>query len=210
MAAPPKHRNAENSLQRTLKRPRRQSRHRIEFPQRALGEWLKRRAGRSIVRIAIERFCLQPSPELTRLVGVMDGWEGLDDELTEAYLDQIGTQLAQVLDQRDYVVYQLIRRYLVLLDYNTTITSPTLGDCFSRLMQWPVEFQADEIDLLLSRKADLLKGITSATMRERTNMVNAARILPAVIQSYLTLMPHRLAELVALMHEANYTTVTKG
>ena len=73
-------------------------------------------------------------------------------------------------------------------------------------MQWPVEFQADEIDLLLSRKADLLKGITSATMRERTNMVNAARILPAVIQSYLTLMPHRFAELVALMHEANYTT----
>lgn len=114
--------------------------------------------------------------------------------------------LAQVLDQRDYVVYQLIRRYLVLLDYNTTPTSPTLGDCFTRLMQWPVEFQADEIDLLLSRKADLLKGITTETMRERTNMVNAARILPAVIQSYLTLMPHRFGELVALMHEANYTT----
>ena len=66
------------------------------------------------------------SYELIRLVGVMDGWEGLDDELTEAYLDQIGTQLQQVLDQRDYVVYQLIRRYLVLLDYNTTPTSPTL------------------------------------------------------------------------------------
>jgi hypothetical protein len=146
------------------------------------------------------------SYELIRMVGAMGGWEGLDDELTEAYLDQIGTQLAQVLDQRDYVVYQLIRRYLVLLDYNIGPNSPTLGDCFTRLMQWPVEFQADEIDLLLSRKADLLKGITSATMRDRTNMVNAARILPAVIQSYLTLMPHRFNELVALMHEANYTT----
>ena len=143
------------------------------------------------------------SYELIRLVGAMDGWEGLDDELPEGHVDPIARQLAQVLDQRDYVVYQLIRRYLVLLDYNA---SPNLGDCFDRLMQWPVPFQAAEIDALLSRKADLLKGITSATMRDRTNMVNAARVIPAVIQSYITLMPHRFNELVALMHEVNYTT----
>src|SRR3954447_4667028 len=30
------------------------------------------------------------SYELIRLVAAMDGWEGLDDELTEAYLDEIG------------------------------------------------------------------------------------------------------------------------
>jgi hypothetical protein len=143
------------------------------------------------------------SYELIRLVGVMEGWEGLDDELPEGHLDPIANQLAQVLDQRDYVVYQLIRRYLILLDYNA---SPNLGDCFTRLLQWPVVFQPAEIDLLLSRKADLLKSITNATMRDRTNMVNAARVVGAVIQSYTTLMPHRVNELVALMHEVNYTT----
>jgi hypothetical protein len=143
------------------------------------------------------------SYELIRMMGAMEGWEGLDDELPEGHVDSIARQLAQVLDQRDYVVYQLIRRYLVLLDYNA---SPNLGDCFVRLMQWPVPFQPAEIDSLLNRKADLLQGITSATMRDRTNMVSAARVVPTVIQSYVMLMPHRFNELVALMHEANYTT----
>ena len=143
------------------------------------------------------------SYELIRMVGAMDGWEGMDDELPEGHLDPIAARLAQVLDQRDYVVYQLIRRYLILLDYNA---SPNLGDCFARLLQWPNEFQADEIDLLLSRKGDLLRGITSATMRDRTNMVNAARIIPAIINLYTALTPHRSNELISLMHEANYTT----
>lgn len=114
------------------------------------------------------------SYELIRMVGAIKGWKGLDDELEYYQVDQVATQLAQVLDQRDYVVYQLIRRYLILLDYDA---SPNLGDCFVRLLLWPNEFQAAEFDLLLSRKADLLKGIASATMRARTNMVNAARIL---------------------------------
>ena len=143
------------------------------------------------------------SYELIRMVGAIKGWKGLDDELEYYQVDQVATQLAQVLDQRDYVVYQLIRRYLILLDYDA---SPNLGDCFVRLLLWPNEFQAAEFDLLLSRKADLLKGIASATMRARTNMVNAARILPAIIQQYVTVTPHRSTELIALMHEANYTT----
>jgi hypothetical protein len=143
------------------------------------------------------------SYELIRMFGAIAGWEGLDDELPESHLDPIARQLAQVLDQRDYVVYQLIRRYLALLDYNF---SPTLGDCFGRLLLWPHEFQAAEIDILLSRKAALLKGITSATMRERKNMVDAARVNPAVIALYLAATPHRVTELVALMHEVNYTT----
>lgn len=143
------------------------------------------------------------SYELIRMVGAMEGWEGLDDELPEDHVDPIARQLAQVLDQRDYVVYQLIRRYLFILDY---IASPNLGDCLTRLMQWPSNFQPAEIDLLLSRKADLLKGITSATMRDRPNMVSAARVVPGVIQACIIFAPHRSNELVALMHEANYTT----
>jgi hypothetical protein len=143
------------------------------------------------------------SYELIRMVGAIGGWEGLDDELEYGQVDDVATQLTQVLDQRDYVVYQLIRRYLILLDYSA---SPDLGDCFVRLLLWPKEFQADEFDLLLSRKVDLLKGITSATMRDRTDMVNAARILPAITQQYVTATPHRSTELIALMHEANYTT----
>ncbi len=143
------------------------------------------------------------SYELIRLVGVMDGWEGLDDELPEGHVDNVAFQLAQVLDQRDYVVYQFVRRYLVLLDYNA---SPNLGDCFVQLLEWPVEFQEDEIDLLLSQKVELLKRVTSATMRERTNMVAAARILPIVVAQTIEAAPHRAGELVALMHEVNYTT----
>jgi hypothetical protein len=143
------------------------------------------------------------SRELIRMVGAIGGWEGLDDELEYGQVDDVAFQLAQVLDQRDYVVYQLIRRYLILLDYDA---SPDLGDCFARLLLWPKEFQAAEFDFLLSRKVDLLKGIASATMRDRTNMVNAARILPNIIQQYVTATPHRSAELIALMHEANYTT----
>src|ERR1700712_1680508 len=143
------------------------------------------------------------SYELIRLVGAIGGWEGIDSELEYSQADQVATQLAQVLDQRDYVVYQLIRRYLILLDYKA---SPTLGDCFVKLLLWPGQFQAAEFDLLLNRKADLLKGITSATMRGRTNMVNAAQVLPAVIQQYLTTTPHLSDELIGLMYEANYTT----
>jgi hypothetical protein len=151
------------------------------------------------------------SYELIRMVGVIGavhsdtGWYGLDSELEYYQVDQVARQIAQVLDQRDYVVYQLIRRYLTLLDYKA---SPNLGDCFVRLLLWPKEFQAAEFDLLLtSRKAELLKGIASATMRGRDDMVNAARILQAVIDQYIAATPHRFTELIALMHEVNYTTI---
>jgi hypothetical protein len=147
----------------------------------------------------------QNSYELIRLMGVMDGWEGMDDELEHDQVDAVAFQIAQVLDQRDYVIYQLIRRYLSVLDYDA---SPTLGDCFGRLLAWPVEFQQDEINFLLfpNRRDDLLKRVASATMRGRTNMVNAAQILPSMIQRYITTPTHRNAELIALMHQVNYTT----
>jgi hypothetical protein len=143
------------------------------------------------------------SYELIRMIGAIDGWDGLDSELEYGQVDQVATQLAQVLDQRDYVIYHLVRRYLILLDYGA---SPNFGDCFLRLLRWPIEFQAPEIDLLLSRKADLLKGVTSATMRGRTNMVSAAQVLPVVIQQVMAAAPHRSVELIALIHETNYTT----
>jgi hypothetical protein len=142
------------------------------------------------------------SYELIRMLAAIDGWAGLDDELPEGHLDPIARQLAQVLDQRDYVVYQLIRRYLILLDYNS---SPTLGDCFVRLLLWPKEYQAAEFDLLLSRKDEILKGVTSATMRQRDKMVAAALVHPDVISQYLAATPYRWQELVALMYEVNYT-----
>src|SRR4029077_12768114 len=86
--------------------------------------------------------------------------------------------------------------------------SPTLGDCFARLLSWPIEFQADEINFLLfpNRKNDLLKRVASATMRGRDNMVNAAQILPPVIGQCMAASPHRSDELVVLMHQVNYTT----
>jgi hypothetical protein len=143
------------------------------------------------------------SYELIRMVGAIEGWEGLDDELPEAHLDPIAVQIARVLDQRDYVVYQLIRKYLMILDYNF---SPTLGDSFDRLLAWPIEFQPPEIDWLLAKKAALLKGITSANMRERKNMVDAARVHPDVIARCLAAAPHRVNDLVSLMFEVNYTT----
>ena len=143
------------------------------------------------------------SYELIRMVAAIEGWAGLDDELPEAHLDPIAVQIAQVLDQRDYEVYTLIRRYLVLLDYNA---SPTLGDCFDKLLQWPVQFQPAEIDLLLTRRAALLKGVTSATMRDRKNMVDAAAVHPDVIARYHAAAPPRVNELIALMLEVNYTT----
>lgn len=143
------------------------------------------------------------SYELIRMVYAIGGWAGLDDELEEAYLDPIAARIAQVLDQRDYVVYQFIRRYLYILDYNT---SPNLGDCFVKIMQWPVEFQAAEFDAILNRKAELLKGVASATLRHRDNMVNSARILPNVITLYDAIGPHREDDLVRLMYQVNYTT----
>ncbi len=142
------------------------------------------------------------SYELIRMFHAINGWAGLDDELPEGHLDSIAARLAQNLDQRDYLVYRLIRRYLILLDYNA---SPTLGDCFEKLLTWPVQYQAAEIDQLLNQKTELLKGITNATLRERTNMVNAAHIHPNVIVHYLAAAPHRVNDLVALMHEVNYT-----
>jgi hypothetical protein len=43
-------------------------------------------------------------------------------------------------------------------------------------------------------------------MRDRINLINACRVLPSVIQQYLASPPHRSNELVATMHEVNYTT----
>lgn len=143
------------------------------------------------------------SYELVRMFFAIRGWAGLDDELPEAYLDPIASRLAQVLDQRDYVVYQLIRRHLSLIDYNA---SPNLGDCFTKLLQWPLIFQPAEFDFILGRKLALLMGIASATLRNRSNMVNAARVTPAVIQAYDATAPHREDDLIALMYEINYTT----
>ncbi len=143
------------------------------------------------------------SYELVRLIGAIGGWEGLDDELEYSHVDQVSTQLVQVLDQRDQVVYQLIRRYLILLDYSA---SPNLGDCFECLLSWPPAFRGAEIDLLLSRRGELLTGITSATMRNRTNVISASRVLPAVVQRYVASPSYRSNDLLALMHEANYTT----
>jgi hypothetical protein len=145
----------------------------------------------------------EDSSELFRLLGVMEGWEGIDDELEYGQVDEVATQLAQVFDQRDYVAYQLVRRYLILLDYNN---SPNLGHVFDRLLHWPNKFQKAEFDSILSQKAALLKGIASATMRGRTAMEDAARIIPDVINSYAVTNPHRSAETISLMHEVNYTT----
>ena len=162
----------------------------------------------------------QNSYELIRMVGVIEGWEGLDDELQYGQVDEVAFQLAQVLDQRDYVVYQLIRRYLVLLDYGAI--RPNLGDCFARLLRWPVEFQEGEFERLIKCKDRLLTGIASATMRGRTNMVEAASLTldPAdapIITQFIQATQHPpystdfteliplMQELIALMHEVNYT-----
>jgi hypothetical protein len=144
----------------------------------------------------------QNSYELIRMFNAIGKWEGLDDELPEGHLDDIARQIAQVLDQRDYEVYQLIRRYLILLDYNA---SPTLGDCFAKLLTWPVQFQAAEFDKILLRKGELLKGIASATLRDRRNMMSAANIDPQVIRDYVQAAPPKVNDLVALMHEVRYT-----
>ncbi len=143
------------------------------------------------------------SYELIRMVYAMGGWAGMDDELEEAQLDPVAARLAQVLDQRDYVPWQMIRRALFILDYDT---GPVLGDVFLRVLQWPVEFQPAEFDLILGRKSDLLRTVASATLRRRDSMVRAARILPGIIGIYDALAPHREDELVRLMHEVNYTT----
>ncbi|WP_330766995.1 hypothetical protein [Rhodococcus sp. M8-35] len=143
------------------------------------------------------------SYEIIRMFGAIDGWPGLDDELPEGHLDPIAAQLAQVLDQRDYPVYQLIRRYLTLLDYDN---SPNLGDCIDKLLTWPKQFQAAEIDQILGQKPELLRRIASAAMRQRVNMTGAALVHPDVIQRVLGIAPHRRDDLVSLMHEVNYTT----
>lgn len=143
------------------------------------------------------------SYELIRMVFAMGGWSGIDDELEEAMLDDVARQISQVLDQRDYVVYQLIRRCLFILDYNA---SPNLGDVFAKILQWPVEYQAAEFDVILNdKRADLLKGIASATLRHRDAMVNASLILKDVITAYDNAAPYRKDDLIRLMHQVNYT-----
>jgi hypothetical protein len=143
------------------------------------------------------------SYELIRMTFAMGGWAGLDDELEEAYLDPIARRLATVLDQHYYHVYKLIRRHLPILDYDS---SPNLGDCFLKVLRWPGEFQPAEFDAILDMKKDLLKGIASATLRYRTNMVNAARIPPSVITELDSRAPHHEDDLIRLMHQINYTT----
>ncbi|BDV31430.1 hypothetical protein [Microbacterium terricola] len=151
-----------------------------------------------------DRMCAsQNSYELIRMFQIIDRWEGLDDELPEGHLDQIAANLAQVLDQKLYEVYGLIRRYRGILDY---ASPPTLGDCVLEILRLPSVHMPGEIDRLLARKDAVLGGIASVTMRERVAPRDAARVIPQVIQACIDRGPHRVNELVALLHEANYTT----
>jgi len=143
------------------------------------------------------------SYELLRMVFAMRGWAGLDDELQEAYLDPIAVQIAQVLDQRDYSVYRLIRRHLPILDYTG---SANLGDCFVKILSWPPQFIPKETSAILASRGKLLRDISSATRRGRHLMVGAARISPSVIALIdSTALDHK-NELVKFMYQANYTT----
>src|SRR4051812_12179898 len=144
------------------------------------------------------------SYEMIRMYVAMENWEGLDDELEEGYLDEIGRQTAQVLDQRDYTPYKLIRKYLWVLDYKA---SPNLGDVFMKIRQAPVEFQPNEIDFVLAQGTELLKRVASAGLRNRSSMVEASRIVTDVIQAYATSVPpvHRVDDVVTLMRRVNYT-----
>lgn len=142
------------------------------------------------------------SYELIRMTFAMGGWAGLDDELDEAYLDQIAKRLAEVLDQRNYVVYDLIRRHLPILDYSS---SPNLGDCFLKILQLPVKFQKAELGAILNKRAEILNDVASATLRNRTKMVDAARIVTDVITAFDNAAPHREDDLIRLMHQINYT-----
>ncbi|SCK05649.1 MULTISPECIES: hypothetical protein [unclassified Streptomyces] len=142
------------------------------------------------------------SYEVIRMYGAIGGWPALDDELPEEYLDYVAANTARVLDQRDYTVHRFARRYLSLLDYGSC---PTLGDCVQQVLRWPAVFQPPEINNVLSQKAELLKRITSATLRGRPAMESAALVgVPAVAAA--TTASHRAAELVRLLHEAEYTT----
>jgi len=144
------------------------------------------------------------SYELVRMMQVMDNWEGLDDELEEGQVDDVAKQLVVVLEQRDFVPYQLARRYLAILDY---ATSPTLGSSLSQLLRWPEPWRSVEIDTLLGvGRGALLKSITSATMRGRDGSVNAAHIDPGVIGAFGAAPLAKGAEIVGLMHEVIYTS----
>lgn len=143
------------------------------------------------------------SYELIRMVFAVGGWSGMDDELEEAYLDPIAARIAQVLDQRDYVPWILIRRYLYILDYNSC---PTLGDALIKVLGWKKDFHANEFDEILNQKANILRTVASATMRKRYPMVQSALIAPHVIQAFDAAAPHREDDLVRMMHEVNYTT----
>jgi hypothetical protein len=143
------------------------------------------------------------SYELIRMTFAMGGWAGLDDELEEAYLDPIARQLTKVLDQHYYAVYNLIRRHLSILDYDA---APNLGDALLKVLRWPSQFQPAEFDAILNSKGDLLKGISSATLRKRTKMVEAAGIGSSVIAEFDAAAPHREDDLIRLMHQVNYTT----
>jgi hypothetical protein len=144
------------------------------------------------------------SYEMIRMYFAMRNWEGLDDELEEGYLDEIGRQTAQVLDQRDYTPYQLIRKYLWVLDYKA---SPNLGDVFMKIRQAPANLQPDEIDFILAQQPELLKRVASAALRNRSSMVEASRIVNDVIQAHATAVPpgHRVNDVVTWMYRVNYT-----
>lgn len=145
----------------------------------------------------------QNCEELVRLFGTIEGWDGLDDELPEGYLDPIAQRLTELLDRRDYVPYQMMRRYIWVLDYDAP---PTLGACFEKIRTaWPPAFQPFEIDSILLQKKQLLDSVTRAVMRERDILLGAAAISVTTINNFTPPGIHRGPELVALMHEVNYT-----
>lgn len=147
----------------------------------------------------------QSSTEIIRMFFAMRGWGGIDDELEEAYLDPIAARTAEMLDQRDYTPWQLIRQHLPLLDYNGSLN---LGDVFQKIRTWPLPHQPFGLDSVLATRRELYKRVASATMRHRESMTQAARVPASVIIAYDTAIPpvHRRNELLQMMYQVNYIT----
>jgi hypothetical protein len=149
----------------------------------------------------------QNSREVIRMVSILGGWEGMDDELEPGDLDAIAKNIAQVLDQRDYPVYRFIRRHRPVLHYDDDKLGPSLGDVVTHLLTLPSRSMKTEINLLLSQTDEMMLRIGLAGLRARTHMVRAASVSEDALEAFTTQTPpvHRRDELVTFLHRAVYT-----
>lgn len=126
-------------------------------------------------------------------------WDTLDDELDESDLDQIAQRLRDLLDQRDYIVHSILRRYI---GNPETLQDRPIQEILHAATGLSPDRRHALTDEVVFGRIALLDGVAVRALR---GLPTGVREFKAVIDFIQATQQHLAAELFQLSWEVFYT-----